>query len=403
MEFDKAHRNEIPAIDIFLLMKENIYNYQKDKNVINIDKIYIAQRKTLIYLIKKISLRMNFKSRTFYEAVNYLDIIFNKQKEIKYNYILLAAACLITASKFLEIIPRKPTFHHFINIANEIINNNEFKISKEDLFLHEIIICKILDYKLNYFTIYDFNFFFFGNGMLKIEHLIQISNLAKIDDSLKRKILIKIYERSRLYLNNIINNLICINYNCLLISIYIMEKSIDYVLIKEFNRGDSFNIDEIKVKNKKYFREIMKEFYKIDFESSKDYQYLKLDCEKYKIFEDNNNVNDLDINKNQSEKFSNLFVNKSKIKIASSKSSSKNKKVGESFRKRKYNQNENKLLYKKVNIIRNENNKNYKMNIKQKLKKEYQNNDNEIRKNTSKISGINNNFNMKIFLFNKNR
>ena len=34
MEFDKAHRNEIPAIDIFLLMKENIYNYQKDKNVI---------------------------------------------------------------------------------------------------------------------------------------------------------------------------------------------------------------------------------------------------------------------------------------------------------------------------------------------------------------------------------
>ena len=35
-----------------------------------------------------------------------------------------------------------------------------------------------------------------------------------------------------------------------------MEKSIDYVLIKEFNREDSFNIDFIKQKNKKYFWEI---------------------------------------------------------------------------------------------------------------------------------------------------
>ena len=352
---------------------------------------------------------MNYKSRTFYLAVNYLDIIFSKKKDIKYNYNLLAAACLIISSKFCENVPLKPTFKHFINLYNEEINNNELQGTKEDLFLYEIFVCKSLDYKLNYFTIYDFNFFFFGNGILKFEHLKEINNTLEIRNSLIKDLLIKIYEKSKYYLNNIINNLICMKYNSLLISICIMEKSIDYVLIKEFNREDSFNIDFIKQKNKKYFWEIMKEFYNIKCESSQDYQYLKLDCEKYKIFEEknynkyNNNVNDLDINKNQSEKFSNLFVNKSKTKIASSKSSSKNKKVGESIRNRKYNQNENKLLYKKVNIIRNENNKNYKMNIKQKLKKEYQNNDNEIRKNTSKISVINNNFNIKIFLFNKNR
>jgi len=384
MEFSNSKKIELPQNEIFSLMKTNIYKYHRDKNSININKSYILQRKSLIDLIHKISTRMNYKSRTFYLAVNYLDIIFNKQKDIKYNYNLLAAACLIISSKFCENVPLKPTFKRFINLYNEEINNNELQGTKEDLFLYEIFVCKSLDYKLNYFTIYDFNFFFFGNGILKFEHLKEINNSIKIDNAFKRNILIKIYERSKLYLNNIINNLICMKYNSLLISICIMEKSIDYVLIKEFNREDSFNIDFIKQKNKKYFWEIMKEFYNIECESSQDYQYLKLDCEKYKIFEEKNynkyNNNTIDLNKSQNLLFSNNFVNKLYKKVNSSKSKSKNKteKISKdgAFKTKKFiKQNTNtKFLYKKVNISCYENIKDLNEDKKEHQRKESINN-----------------------------
>ena len=384
MEFSNSKKIELPQNEIFSLMKTNIYKYHRDKNSININKSYILQRKSLIDLIHKISTRMNYKSRTFYLAVNYLDIIFNKQKDIKYNYNLLAAACLIISSKFCENVPLKPTFKHFINLYNEEINNSELQGTKEDLFLYEIFVCKSLDYKLNYFTIYDFNFFFFGNGILKFEHLKEINNSIKIDNAFKRNILIKIYERSKLYLNNIINNLICMKYNSLLISICIMEKSIDYVLIKEFNREDSFNIDFIKQKNKKYFWEIMKEFYNIECESSQDYQYLKLDCEKYKIFEEKNynkyNNNTIDLNKSQNLLFSNNFVNKLYKKVNSSKSKSKNKteKIAKNgaFKTKKFiKQNTNNtFLYKKVNISCYENIKDLNEDKKEHQRKESINN-----------------------------
>ena len=168
MEFSCSNEFEIPYIEIFSLMRNNIYNYHRDINSIKIDKTYIAKRKSLIALIYKISNRMNFKSKTFYLAVNYLDIIFSKQKDISYNYNLIAAACLITAFKFCENVPLKPTFKRFIYIFNEEMNSTDFIITKDDLFFYEIIICKMLDYKLNYFTAYDFNFFFLETEFLNL-------------------------------------------------------------------------------------------------------------------------------------------------------------------------------------------------------------------------------------------
>ena len=127
-----------------------MYKYHREKNSININKSYILQRKSLIDLIHKISTRMNYKSRTFYLAVNYLDIIFSKKKDIKYNYNLLAAACLIISSKFCENVPLKPTFKHFINLYNEEINNNELQGTKEDLFLYEILLYKLDKAKIDF-------------------------------------------------------------------------------------------------------------------------------------------------------------------------------------------------------------------------------------------------------------
>ena len=180
MEVISLYEMEVSPLEILSLMKENIYNHYDIENITNIDKSYIIQRKSLITLIHKISREMAFKSQTFFLAVNYLDIIFSKNNEIPYNYNLLAVGCLIIASKYCENVPLRPIFNNFVNIYNTKIKDNNY-INKEKLFEYEIIICKMLNYKLNYFTIYDFNFFFFGNGVIKIEQLKEINpNIASM-------------------------------------------------------------------------------------------------------------------------------------------------------------------------------------------------------------------------------
>ena len=317
MEVISLYEMEVSPIEIISLMKNNIYNHYEEQTIINIHKTYTLQRKSLISLIHKISNKMGLKSQTFFLSVNYLDIIFSKQNNYSYNYSLLAVACLIIGAKFSENVPSRPIFKYFVNLYNNEIKDKNYLATKEILFNYEIIVCKILNYKLNYFTIYDFNFFFFGNGILKIDQLKEINfefftsitgnSKATIKTSSNiKKILIKIYERSRHYLDVIIENLICLKYDSLLISICIMEKSIDYVLLHEYNsinNDNSLDIEQIKFNNKKYFKQIMKEFYKIDYESLPKYEYLKIDCENYKLFDDIYDNND-NINLNQSN---NLF------------------------------------------------------------------------------------------------
>ena len=213
MEVISLYEMEVSPIEILSLMKDNIYNYNKKQSLMDIDKNYIVQRKFLISLIRKISRKIGFKSQTFFMAVNYLDIIFSKKSDIFYNYSLLAVGCLIISYKFCENVPLRPIFKYFVNLYNNEVKDDNYKITKEDLFKYEIIICKILDYKLNYYTIYDFNFFFFGNGIIKIEQLkklnyditalnteINNSSTNMNSSSQIKKILIKIYERSRHYL-----------------------------------------------------------------------------------------------------------------------------------------------------------------------------------------------------------
>ena len=406
MEVISLYEMEVSPLEILSLMKENIYNHYDIENITNIDKSYIIQRKSLITLIHKISREMAFKSQTFFLAVNYLDIIFSKNNEIPYNYNLLAVGCLIIASKYCENVPLRPIFNNFVNIYNTKIKDNNY-INKEKLFEYEIIICKMLNYKLNYFTIYDFNFFFFGNGVIKIEQLKEINpNIASMtiennntsSSSKIKKILIKIYERSRHYLDIIIENLICLKYNSLLISICIMEKSIDYVLINEFNLKNyenSFDIDEIKFKNQEYFIEIMKDYYKIDYDLLPKYNELKNECENYKLFGDIYDKISLS-NSNNIIPLNHKITNESKsptkevniIKNNSSKQSPDTK----------YNNNIGKdkihFLYRKVNIPTQnniiKNNIKYRRRQHSSNKKIKTSRDNNFQNNLNKIENGNN-------------
>jgi len=391
MEVISLYEMEVSPIKILSLMKNNIYNHFELESINNIDKAYTLQRKSLISLIHRISNQMGLKSQTFFMAVNYLDIIFSKQNNLSYNYGYLSVACLIIAFKYCENVPTRPIFKYFVNFYNNEIPDNQYKATKEDLFNYEVIICRMLDYKLNYFTIYDFNFFFFGNGIIKIEHLKQInSNISAIyndsnisknisNSSQIKKILINIYERSRHYLDVIIENLICLKYNSLLISICIMERSIDYVLLNDLNLtnlDDSANIEEIKFNNRKYFKQIMNDFYKIDYESLPEYEYLKIDCENYKLFDDIYDKENIKLNRSN-----NIYTNQ-----IGNDSSPKNMSNIETISNNSPNINKNNetkdkisYLYKKVNVPSNsQNNNNGRYNI------------NQIRKKQSPKSRINN-------------
>ena len=374
MEVISLYEMEVSPIEILSIMKENIYKYYQRLPIINIDKSYILQRKSLISLIHKISNKMGFKSQTYFLAVNYLDIIFSQNTDILYDYNLLAVGCLIIASKYCENVPLRPIFKYFVSLYNNEIKDEKYKITKDDLFKYEIIICKILNYKLNYYTIYDFNFFFFGNGVIKMEQLKEISydtstinteennSSSNISNSSQiKRILIKIYERSRHYLDKIIENLICLKYNSLLISICIMEKSIDFVLLNEFNLKNSDNSidnDEISSNNKEYFKQIMKDFYKLDFDSLIEYQDLKTECENYKLFEDMYDNTSINLNESNNLMKSTQFNStKNNILLDTNYSSSKNLKVIKdvSFKQSpslRNNETKDKInfLYRKVNI-----------------------------------------------------
>ena len=87
----------------------------------------------------------------------------------------LALSCLIIASKYCENDPNVPQLPFFIKTYNSIVDvryQNTIVIS--DLIYNEIKICKILKYRLHYYTIYDYNSFFFSHGILKLEQIKDI-------------------------------------------------------------------------------------------------------------------------------------------------------------------------------------------------------------------------------------
>ena len=279
---NKYYNTELLPEDIVRAMKKNIYlNYLNFTSYSDINQKYLNIRSSLFSLIHKISNKMNFKSSTYFLSIYYLDVIFLKDEvSYKYNnsFELLGLSCLVLAAKHLENDPTVPHLKRFVStydyIIKQIILNsksenmpNYANISTNDLFFCEVIVCKLLNYKINYFTIYDFNSFFFGHGILKIEQLTDITEdcrsrldendineedeLNYIDPDFVKKILEKIYKKSRYYLDNIVKNRISLKYDSFLISIYIMYKSEEFVIQKEHKiKNASKSLDNYFIEKK---------------------------------------------------------------------------------------------------------------------------------------------------------
>ena len=305
MEDNNLKEGEISPKKIFEVMKTNIYDNYFNYSYSSINKEYISSRKTLFNILHKITIKMGFKSQTFFLCAHYLDIIFTKKRRFNINLNTLGLACLCLSAKYCENDPIVPHLQYFIRIFNYIMGYKNI-ITMNELKRTEVLVLKTLNYKLNYHTIYDFNSFIFGHGILKIEQLKDIDNYNKQIFRNKRKdlkinpnnslliknILEKIYKKSRYYLDDIINNTkICFRYNPLYISIYIMKKSVEEILSNEqkISTLSQKEQEEFYSKTNLSFKQIMLEYYKIDYETSEQYREILIDDEILEIFEGKEN------------------------------------------------------------------------------------------------------------------
>ena len=298
MDENSSQGSEIPPKEIFEIMKTNIYDNFYNYSYSSINKDYLSSRKNLFNILHKITIKMGFKSQTFFLCAHFIDIIFTKKRRINSNLNTLGLASLCLAAKYCENDPIVPHLQYFIRIFNSIMGYKNI-ISMSDLLRTEVIVLKLLNYKLNYYTIYDFNSFLFGHGILKIEQLKDLENKNKRYYLSRRKeftfnhnnsiliknILEKIYKKSRYYLDIIIKDTkLCFKYNPLYLSIYIMKKSVEEVLNNEYN-CDKKDQEEYRTKNNLCFKQIMYDFYKIDYEINEQYREILSDDEITEIFE----------------------------------------------------------------------------------------------------------------------
>ena len=163
-------------------------------NELNIKK-YKLERPKLINLIRNINCLLDFNSQTFFLALFYMDKIFSNINLIidnKRDYIILSLSCLLIASKFNENDPHVPELIKYISLCEQF-SNFEYIFNIDELRKGEMIVLYLLEYKMNYYSIYHFLVFFFSHGIIFENTLNRIENGAYS----KKKFLEKIYILSR--------------------------------------------------------------------------------------------------------------------------------------------------------------------------------------------------------------
>ena len=120
MDENSIQETEIPPKKIFEIMKSNIFDNFIHFSLFSINKDYLISRKSLFNILQKITVKMGFKSQTFFLSAHFLDIIFTKKKRINMNLNILGLSCLCLAAKYCENDPIVPHLQYFIKIFNNI-------------------------------------------------------------------------------------------------------------------------------------------------------------------------------------------------------------------------------------------------------------------------------------------
>ena len=284
------------------LIPLNSYNSSKNKT-----KIYFEKRKEIKTLLKNMNTSLDNNSSTYFLALLYTDLIFQNYslEEIfltnntisRYNLssssqkifpvkqcLLIAVCCLIVASKFNEKDPHVPDLNSFIRIYNQ---NSKFYFifSLDELRDTEVKILKLLKYKLNFYSLYQFITFFFANGILFQKNLSQ-SNIIKKYKYSEKKILERIYVKSREILDMMIDE-----YD----KYYLLFNGKDnYITAIEILLWAIEQVLDIKIINEKYAY-LFPKVYNIDIDFNKHEEIYSVINE---IYSNNNIINEHNNNSN---------------------------------------------------------------------------------------------------------
>ena len=149
------------------------YNYQNKIPIFSEQaKLYFSRRKYLKTLIKTIHSKISVNSQSYYLCLFLMDNIFlSNNLEITFydhfplkacfipgndiqinNYILLSFACLILSYKFYGNKSIKFSINNLIKSIH-YISGGQFDFTSRDLIIGEACVLKILNYKLNFYTI----------------------------------------------------------------------------------------------------------------------------------------------------------------------------------------------------------------------------------------------------------
>ena len=257
---------------------DEIYNFNEEPQKIDYNilrnKIYFSRRKELKNLITSINTYINYSSQSLFLTLYYMDSIFTNEdlEKVFYshfsknesipsndiqmkNYALLSVACLMISYKYNENNPQIPTLSSFAKLLF-YFSKKTFSFTLNDISTAEVVVVKLLKYKLNYYTIYHFFVFFFTHGILLRKTLLRSNLCSKFQE---KKILEKIYIQAREILDWIIESEAYYNYyfgkDNHLIAIGVLLWTTEFILnIKISDEENIFklifgvNISEIKLR-----------------------------------------------------------------------------------------------------------------------------------------------------------
>ena len=255
---------------------DEIYNFNEEPQKINYNiqrnEIYFSRRKELKNLITSINTYINYSSQSLFLALYYMDLVFTNEdlEKVFYshfgkneyissndiqmnNYALLSVACLMISYKYNENNPQIPTLSSFAKLLF-YFSKKSFSFTLNEISTAEVVVIKLLKYKLNYYTIYHFFVFFFTHGILLKKTLLR-SNLCSVFQ--EKKLLEKIYIQAREILDWIIESEEYYNYyfgkDNYLIAVEVLLWTTEFILnIKISDEENIFklifgvNISEIK-------------------------------------------------------------------------------------------------------------------------------------------------------------
>lgn len=150
-----------------MIKKENEHKYSES----NILSEEVANKRIrAIDFMKNLVIKMNFKTKTFFLCVKYLDKII-LSKTIDLNHIFSESfllAIVVIGSKYIENDPMAPRLDLFCSFVNS------YRVNSETIKRSEVEVVNCLKYNLNFSTLYDYIEVLNFNGMVFINDFIEL-------------------------------------------------------------------------------------------------------------------------------------------------------------------------------------------------------------------------------------